>query len=275
MKFNILYFDGEGATGDAGQAAAVNTGASTTTDAGSNDDVSFDSLVGKDGKYRAEFDKKVQDIVNKRFSKAKAAEERLAKLDPIIATLAGKYGHDAADIDAIAKSVDSDASMFEDQAYNAGMSVEQYRNFVKVQQENSRLKAEREEAEKQHRAQEILDSLNAEAQALKQKYPSFDLDAELQNPTFVNLVRSQVGLEAAYIALHKDEIIPGAMAYTAQAVAKKTADTIAARGARPLEGGISGQAAATIKTDVSKMTKEDRAAVALRAMMGERVSLSR
>ena len=87
-------------------------------------------------------------------------------------------------------------------------------------------------------------------QDTKKVYPSFSLRAEMNNPDFVNLLRSNVNVKTAYEVIHKDEIIPAAMQFTAQTVERKLANKIAANGARPTENGMSSQGTAVVKSDV-------------------------
>ena len=80
-------------------------------------------------------------------------------------------------------------------------------------------------------------------------------------------------MRSAYVACHEAEIMQGAMQYTASEVRKATANEIAAKGSRPRENASSSQAAATLHTDVSKLTRADREALSRRAMSGEMVYL--
>jgi hypothetical protein len=86
------------------------------------------------------------------------------------------------------------------------------------------------------------------------------------------MLSAGVGVKAAFQALHHDDIMSGAMHYTAQTIAKKTADNIASRQSRPVEAGLNSQASAQVKTDVSKLTKEDRREIARRVARGEMIS---
>ena len=113
-----------------------------------------------------------------------------------------------------------------------------------------------------------------EAEQVKQVFPDFDLATEMQNPTFQKQLRLGIDMQSAYVSLHQAEILQGAMRYTAQEVRKATANDIAARGARPRENASSARASATVRTDVSKLTKADREAFSRRALSGEIINLS-
>lgn len=102
-------------------------------------------------------------------------------------------------------------------------------------------------------------------------YPGFNLQRELDNADFGRMLGAGVSVKAAFEALHHEEIMAGAMQYTAKTIAKKTADGIASRNNRPVENGLGAQASANVRADVSKLTKADRAEIARRVARGERI----
>jgi hypothetical protein len=110
-----------------------------------------------------------------------------------------------------------------------------------------------------------------ESDATKAVYPSFDLQTEMQNPRFTELLRNNVDVRTAYEVLHKDEIIPAAMQFTAKAVEQKLTNKIIANGARPVENGNSSQGATVVKSDVSQLSKADRAEIIRRVQRGEKI----
>lgn len=257
-------------SGDTSQAAAGESGESTQQAAAANETkVSFDELIR--GEYKEDYDKAVQKVVRQRLAGAKENEARLAKMGPIMQALASKYGANVDDIDSIARYVEEDESLYEDAAYKAGMSVEQYKKFSRIEAENQRLTAERQLNEQRRAAQEQYDKWLEEAEQVKGEFPNFDLNTALQNERFQRLLRAGVDLRSAYVATDTDNVLSGAMSYTAQQVARKTSATIAQRGNRPVEGGMSGQAASKAKTDVSKLSNADIADLVRRATQGERV----
>jgi hypothetical protein len=111
-----------------------------------------------------------------------------------------------------------------------------------------------------------------QAESTKQIYPSFDLRAEMQNPKFIDLLRSNIDVRTAYEVIHKDDIIAGAMQFTAKTVEQKLTNKIIAGGARPSENGNSSQGASVTKSDVSALTKADRDEIARRVARGEKIS---
>lgn len=258
--------------GDASQAAA-GSGEGTEQAAAANETkASFEDLIK--GDYKDDYEKAVTKIVRQRFAGAKANEDKLAKMAPIMEALASKYGADVNDLDSIAKFVDEDESLYEDAAYKAGMTVDQYKRFSRIEAENQRLTAEREANEQRRAAQAQYEAWLEEAEQIKAEFPKFDLNVALQNEDFQRLLRNRVDLRTAYVACDLDNILPDVMAYTAQQVARKTSDTIARRGNRPMEGGMSGQASAKAGTDVSKLSANEIADLVRRATAGERISFA-
>lgn len=264
----------EGASGVTSQDAAGSTGADSTQDAAAaaqETKVSFDELIK--GEYKEDYDRAVQKIVRQRFAKAekqaKANEEQLGKMAPIMQALASKYGVNADDIDSIAKYVNEDDAMYEDAALQAGMTVDQYKQYAHVMAENQRLIAERQANEQRRAMNEQVQRWRAEEQQIKTEFPDFDLDSLIQDESFNRMVQSGVPLRSAYIAMEADHILPAAMSYAAQQGAIKAQATIAQRGSRPVEGGMSGQAASKVATDVSKMSDAEIADMAARIMRGE------
>jgi hypothetical protein len=108
--------------------------------------------------------------------------------------------------------------------------------------------------------------------AAKMTYPSMSLRDEIKNPNFASLLRAGIDVKTAYEVVHKDEIIPAAMHFTAKTVEQKLTNKIIAGGARPAENGSSSQSAAVVKSDVSQLTKADTAEIIRRVQRGEKIS---
>ena len=129
-----------------------------------------------------------------------------------------------------------------------------------------------DEKERRDNAAQQYSQWMRQAEEAKLTYPSLDLNAEAKNPQFLRLLNSGVDVGTAYAVIHKDEIIPAAMQYTAKTVEQKLTNKIIANGARPSENGISSQGATQTKSDVSRLSKEERAEIARRVARGEKIS---
>lgn len=230
----------------------------------------FEALIK--GEYKDLYDARVQDTVQKRLKSSKETVEKYEALAPTLEALAKKYGVDAADIKALNKAIEDDDSYYEQEALEKGITVEQLKEIRKMEKENAELKRQMEEQNRKENANKLYAQWMEQAETAKAVYPSFDLRAEMQNPKFVDLLRSNIDVRTAYEVIHKDDIIAGAMQFTAEKVEQKIADKIIAGGARPSENGNSSRGASVTKSDVSTLTRADRAEIARRVARGEKIS---
>ena len=223
------------------------------------------------GEYKDLYDAEVQNIVRQRLKGQTETVEKFNALTPTLEMLAKKYGVDAGDIEGLNNAISEDDSYYEQEALEKGMTVQQLKEIKKMERENAELKAQMQEAQRQENGKKLYDAWMQQADEAKKVYPSFDLRAEMNNPRFVDLLRSNIDVRTAYEVLHKDEIIPAAMQFTAQTVESKLAKKIASNGARPSENGMSSQSAAVVKSDVSQLSKADRAEIIRRVQRGEKI----
>lgn len=221
------------------------------------------------GEYKDLFDGDVQDIVQKRLKNSKETVDKYNALTPTLEMLAKKYGVDASDIDALNKAIEEDDAYYEEEALEKGITVDQLKTIRKMEKENAELRRQMQEQQVRDNANKLYADWMDQAEKAKGVYPSFDLAAEMQNPQFVNLLKSNVDVRTAYEVLHKDEIIPAAMQFTAKTVEQKIANNIAAGGKRPVENGMSAQSASLVKDDVTRLTKADRDEIIRRVARGE------
>ena len=229
----------------------------------------FEKLIK--GEYKDLYDAKVQDTIQKRLKGQKDIVDKYNALTPTLETMAKKYGVDASDIEALNKAIEEDNSFYEEEALEKGMTVQQLKEIKKMERENANLKAQMEEAQRQENGKKLYAAWMQQAEEAKKVYPSFDLRAEMNNQKFVDLLRSNIDVRTAYEVIHKDEIIPAAMQFTAQTVESKLAKKIASNGARPSENGMSSQSASLVKSDVSQLSKADRAEIIRRVQRGEKI----
>ena len=152
------------------------------------------------------------------------------------------------------------------------MSVEQYKQFQKLQRENAALLKAQRQQQSQQAAQQQLQKWYSEAEQVKGLYPSFDLNAEVKNPQFLAMLRAGVPVQHAYEVVHMEDIKAGVARMQAKATEKQVVDGIRAKGARPPENGTAAQSAFTVKDDVSKLTRKDRAEIARRVARGEHIT---
>ena len=239
-------------------------------------DKAFEQLIK--GEYKDAFAKRTQRIIDDRFKQTKGLEAQVQQMEPMLQMLAERYGiEDTKDLKAIMKAMEDDDGYYEEEAMRRDMSVAQLKQMKQMERENAQFKRAQAEQERQQNADRIYQGWLQQSEQVKQAYGNFDLRSEIGNPEtgerFMGLLRSGVDVKTAYEVIHKDDIIGGAMAYTAQQTEKRVTDSIRARGMRPTENGSSGNAAAVVrKADVNTLTRKDRDEIARRVMRGEKIS---
>ena len=112
--------------------------------------------------------------------------------------------------------------------------------------------------EREERLRNRISGWLKESVEIKEVYPDFDLRNELRSSKlFSQLVLAGAPVKSAYEIVHKDEIISGAMAYTADKVREQVVKNIETKGRRPLENGISSESAVMTAIDVNALTAKD------------------
>ncbi len=232
-------------TADAGQSSTENV----------NLEKEFSELIN--GKFKDQFTKKTQSIIDKRFKETKLLEDYKAKVSPTLNTLMQKYGLTEGEEDKLlvkcgiqAQSETNEGNRSEGLDDEAGIMDE---NVIEEDAEDNDFVSERE-----NRLRSRIASWLNESEGVKEAYPDFDLRNELRSSgLFAQLVLSGAPLKAAYETVHKDEILSGAMAYTADKVREQVVKNIEAKGRRPLENGISSESAVMTAVDVNALTSKD------------------
>lgn len=250
-----------------------------------DDGETFEKLIGKGGKYEKEFRQRTQDIVSKRHGDYKHLQGRLNGYNQIGAILAERYGIDASDpanldIEALTKALNEDRALYEEEAYREGVPVEMLMKSKQLERQQAAIDAERRAAAEQQRMQAEFLDLQQQAVSMQERYPGFNLEAEMTNPAFGRLVLkaprgSGLSVEAAYHAIHHNEIMQAQQAQryqyahdAVQAAQQRTANAIASGSRRPAENGVSTSAAAVHKTDPRTLTKAERAEIRRRVSSG-------
>lgn len=218
----------------------------------------FEKLIK--GEYKEEFQKRTQGIINDRFKETKGLQEQLKSYDDLVSMLSERYNVDAKDVKALTQAIEDDERFLRDEAIEKGLTVKQLKEIKALERENAAFKKAQETAEAQAKADQTLAKWMEEGEALKAKYglEGFDLNTEAQNADFVRLLQSGVSVESAYMAMHFDDMLGGAMAHTAAQVRTGMANSIGQRASRVSENGVSAKNNATFKTDVNQLTKADR-----------------
>ena len=288
MTLNL--FDGEGAGGAEG---TVSEGSATVTEgeAGEGQEEAqgvgeegnknqktpkerqkeFETLI--EGEYKDLFDSRIHEAVSLRDAEAVRLNRQLTEYVPLINLLSEHFGVKSGNVEDIIKAIEDDNDFYESAALKEGLSVEQYKNMLKMKAENSQL------IEMQRRSEQIRQRdlawarWDREAGECRKHFPEFNMEKELQNPGFIQLLGAGWDVEGAYKAVHHDEIVSGIMVQTEKSTKKQVADTIRSGYSRPTENQIAGNAASTSKIDVSTMSNEEMLELIKRARSGEIISL--
>lgn len=231
----------------------------------------FLDMVSGKGEYKAQFDERVQQIINKRFGEVKGLEARLEAQKPIVELLCTRYGVTDADPQKLLAALEEDNSFFAQAAEEAGMSVEQYKRFKRMERENAALREAERRSKEAAFVRNRLQDWFRQGEEMKGDYPGFDLARETDDPQFLSMLRAGVPVRHAYEVIHMDEIKAGVARMQAKATEKQVVDGIRAKGARPAENGMASQSAFTIKDDPSKLTRRDRAEIVRRVARGETI----
>ncbi len=230
----------------------------------------FDELIK--GEFKGEYEKKIKENLSRRFKETDSLKRRLGEAEKIAQLLADKYGLTNTDIDEIKKAVDADDGYIKQEAEKRGMSVEDLKYMKKLESENARLKRASFENERNTQIKNKMRALYTESEQTAKEYPDFDLNRESENPKFVALLKSGVDVKTAYEVVHHNDIMSKLVNDTARETQRRTAESMRSVKSRPVENGSNDLSAAILKSDVSKLTPEQRAEIAKRVARGESIT---
>lgn len=232
------------------------------------------------GEYKDLADEMMQNAVQIAAQNLEASPEMRGLLEAI----AEKYGTDATDLtaltDAIRNGVVKDDAYFEKIAMEKGISVKTAREMDKLEIQNKRLTAQQQAAQQMQKAAaerariaQIQAQWDAEADALKAKYPEFDREEVLANPEVEKMMRAGCSMEAAYRAAYFDRLMARQTAETAQQTEQGVLNRVQQRASRPAENGTRPGGAVQTHLDVEHMSRKDREALERRVLRGEIITL--
>lgn len=237
MKKNLRYtldlqlFASEGAEGVNGETGAENAAAGQNGAVEVTAENEFAELIN--GKFKEQFTKKTQAIIDKRFKQTKELEDYKQRVSPAVQRLMEKYGFSPGEEDKLSSALEAEQ-----------------KNAVREEQKRTGFN-HRKLAEK-------VSGWVKQGEELKENFPDFDIRRELgENKVFGKLLMCGVPVKTAYEAIHKDEILSGAMAYTAGKVREQVVKGIEAKGRRPVENGVSSESAVVTSVDVNSLTSQD------------------
>jgi len=239
---------------------------------------SWDSLIK--GKYKKDYEASVQKALNRRFKNHQNQSAQIRAINPLVQSLAKKYGispnqDGSIPIDKLTSAVMYDDQALEQEAYEKGMSVESLKTIKQLEQENYQLRG----MEEQKRQQDEWNQLNQESEAMKEYYPDFSLEQEMENPEFMSLLATlrnsnfPNAVRRAYEVIHHDELMSGSFQYATQRTKEMMSRSIQSGMSRPKESAAGATAAGGMQgMDPSKLTDAQMEDIISRAKRGERIT---
>lgn len=273
---NIQLFADGGAVGEGASVGDLQSGEnnaeinSANPDAGDNAsqqsegntaEGDLDSFYEKHPEAKKEADRRTNKAVQGRIRQVKASYQ---ESDAFIQKLMVR--HNVQSVGELNKLYDSD-EFFENMAAEKGENPETLREIERLKMIERRMNEHNRNVELDRLANERYNNWIQEAEPLKASYPGFDLDKELENKDFRDMLNKNVSMDHAYKIVHHEELIKAAE----NAVAEKISKNVNSRATRPDENGLGNHSSAAVKNDVSKLTKKERAEFAKRAARGEMI----
>ena len=225
-----------------------------------------------EGEYKDIYESEFQKQLERRLRGVRETEERMSKVTPLIDTLMARYDIENNDIAALTEAVNRDRGYWESAADEAGMTVEQYQQFLKYKSDSQRYDEMRMEQERDRAVRQQLDAWNDAARSVREVYPDFDINDMADRPEFISMLRAGVPMKHAYEVLNIDGIKNLAAKNAAEAAEKNIVEGIRAKGTRPRENGTSSQSGITTGLDISKLSERDIKNMLARARNGETIT---
>ena len=231
---------------------------------------SFEELIK--GKYKNDFDDRVQNIVQNRVKNIKTYEEQMQELSPALEVLAEKYGvDDPGNIKSLVEAITNDDELYEEEAEERGIDVETLKHIKHIERQNQAFTEEMAQRERDAQNAEAWQNILSQEAEVQKIYPGFSLESEMQNDDFARLVACDVPVKQAFEVVHGNELQAVAAKVVADNTAKKIANSVKANQKRTGEGQGNSQAV-IVKKDPKSLTDEDRDRIYEKVMAGEKIA---
>ncbi len=195
-----------------------------------------------------------------------AASAQMEKMAPMLKLLGEKYGvkpteDGSYDVDAITKAMGDDDSLYEEKALEMGVNVDVAKQLVHAEELEQQQREAEAKAQRDAMLQEHFNKVRQQGAQLKELFPDFDLDRELQDPEFVRRTApGALSVEDAYYSLHHREIMQRQAESIARRAKQTTAAAVQSGSARPRENGSAATASAAVTPNMRAMSRADRLA---------------
>ncbi len=198
-------------------------------------DIAFSRLIK--GEYKEQFQDRFNREFGRRFKEMKRTEEELMVLKEALMPLMERF--------------------------NEKDTLSLVRRLIYEMEE----KDENKEREKEF-VKNQYDRWNEEATEMSDRYPGFDLRAELKNPEFRTGLKSGLPMASLYRGLHFDELSKG----ETDAAVKAAVANIRSGNGRVRETGSENSASVKTKKSVEDLTGEEIDEILERVRRGEKIS---
>ena len=233
----------------------------------------FAELIGKGGRYHDIYGQKVSEAIQGRFKNQENLQAQVDSITDGLSPLFISYGLEAGDYEGLTNAIANDDSFYEKQAERAGLSIEQYKENLRLKAEAERGRQITEAYEEQQRRNEMFAQWEADQEILRQTFPNFDLGREIENnERFAQLLDAGISVSDAFYATHVGDIYKGIEAQTETRATANVVNAMQQKARRPVEAGASHSAAVVRKSDPSSLSPEDIDEINRRVERGEQVS---
>lgn len=193
--------------------------------------------------HKAYMDKTIADRFKSIEQKNAQMQESNAKMQNTLNIIAQKYKLDpnAPDfIDRIANEVANDDEYVERAAFDANMSVPEFKRIKELERDLQVANDKKEQLERAQRMAEVDQKIHESAVRTKEMFPDFNLELELQDERFQKaLWAADYDTTAAYHLLHWNQIMPRVVAKETAKATQKVTQSIASGQTRPKEASLS------------------------------------
>ncbi len=230
----------------------------------------FDELVK--GKYKEQFGRRMSEGIQNRFKNQSNYQQQLSQWEDATAMLAAKYGLRTGDVEGLKNAIENDEGLYSQGAEKDGLTTEQYKKNLRLQLDAERGRSMQEQMRAEMERQQAFQRWDSEAVALKEAFPNFDLNSELENQVFLEALNRGNDVRTSFFIAHMDEILSGATGAAEAAATNKVVNNFKSRASRPQENGVTQQPAIVRKDNPDEFTDEDLFEVAARARRGENIT---
>lgn len=239
----------------------------------------FAELIGKDGRYydvyRQAESEAIQKAVKQRFKNQADLQGQVDQMNEALSPLYQNYGLKLGDVEGLSKALAGDEAIYTSGAERAGLSVEQYKQNLRLQAEAERGRQITEAYEAQQRQNAMFAQWESDAAQLQEVFPNFDLGLEIQhNEQFAKLLDTGVDVATAFASTHLMELLQGSNDQAAKQATQNVVNSIQHRSSRPAEGAMSHAPAIERRSDPSALTNEDLDEINRRVAEGEVISFN-